>query len=53
MESNQLSRKLEEERVHTASLRSDLKQTQKALVLEVGEDVPLEKVCHAYCILNK
>jgi hypothetical protein len=37
-------RKLEEERSTSQTLRIDLRQTQKALALEVGEEVVLSKV---------
>ena len=45
---NQLSRKLEEERIQSQQLKSELIKTQKALQLEVGPDVNLQEVLVFY-----
>ncbi|KAJ1336308.1 hypothetical protein BSLG_007092 [Batrachochytrium salamandrivorans] len=40
----QVTRKLEEERISSQGLKADLRLAQKALVLEIGEDLPIQKI---------
>ncbi|KAL2917242.1 hypothetical protein HK105_203307 [Polyrhizophydium stewartii] len=40
----QMSRKLEEERMTSMNLKSELRLAQKALVQEIGEEVPIQKI---------
>ncbi|KAL7752406.1 hypothetical protein RI367_001940 [Sorochytrium milnesiophthora] len=41
---SQMNRKLEDERLNSQQLRTDLRATQRALAQEVGEDIPISKL---------
>ncbi|KAJ8324986.1 hypothetical protein O5D80_006501 [Batrachochytrium dendrobatidis] len=40
----QITRKLEEERIAGQSLKSDIRLAQKALLLEIGDDAPIQNI---------
>jgi hypothetical protein len=47
-----LSRKLEDERLQVASLKSEIRNLHKVISSEVGEDVNIKKVNHLDCELD-